>query len=84
MANADIVVNDPRTPVPNIATVPSLNAAPAAMAPKIEPNKREPRRFTPTVAYGSEPGSNELCIEYLSEAPMAPPIATNAKSRMSM
>ena len=84
MAKADIVVNEPRTPVAKTAIAPSLNAVPAAIAPKIEPSNSEPRRFIPAVAYGPESGSNELCIEYLSEAPMAPPTATNANSRISM
>jgi len=84
MAKADIVVNEPRIPVAKTAIAPSLNAVPAAIAPKIEPSNREPSRFTPAVAYGPESGSNELCIEYLSEAPMAPPTATNTNSRISM
>ena len=84
MAKVDIVVNEPRAPVAKKAIAPSLNAVPAAIAPKIDPSNSEPRRFTPAVAYGPEAGSNELCIEYLSEAPMAPPTATNANSRISM
>ena len=66
MAKADIVVNEPRTPVAKTAIAPSLNAVPAAIAPKMEPSNSEPRRFTPAVAYGPEAGSNELCIESVS------------------
>ena len=50
MANADIVVNDPRTPVAKIAITPSLTVIPADIAPNIIPKRSEPNRLTVIVA----------------------------------
>ena len=50
IANVDMVVNAPSSPVPMNMILPSLMTVPAAMTPNNTPNSSEPTRFTPNVA----------------------------------
>jgi hypothetical protein len=74
--NADIVVKAPRIPVPrnnaksaDIRFCERLNAT--------IPRKKEPITFTNIVAKGKVSNEIHVPIEYLKQAPIAPPRATS-------
>ena len=74
--NADIVVNAPSIPVPRNKARSAEIIFCARLKVRI-PSKKEPTTFTIIVANGKVSKEIHELIEYLKQAPIAPPIATS-------